>query len=96
MDKEKRTFRLLDMTMDCYQLERKVRDYKQMLDKATAIQTFSNAIQKVSNEYSAFWILEGVAENLYQKSVDRFENIKDFIKTLDAAYAEVPEEEEDE
>ena len=86
MDKTKRTFRLIDMTMDCYQLEHKVRDYKQMLDKATAIQA-------VSNEYS---ILEGVAENMYQKSVDGFENIKDFIKTLDAAYDEVPEEEEEE
>lgn len=89
MDKTKRTFRLLDMTMDCYQLERKVRDYKQMLDKATAIQT-------VSTEYSAFCSLDGVAENMYQKSVDGFENIKDFIKTLDAAYIEVPEEEDDE
>ena len=88
MDKTKRTFRLLDMTMDCYQLERKVRDYKQMLDKATAIQTVS--------EYSSFSSLDGVAENMYQKSVDGFENIKDFIKTLDAAYIEVPEEEDDE
>lgn len=77
------------MTMDCYQLERKVRDYKQMLDKATAIQT-------VSSEYSSFSSLDGVAENMYQKSVDGFENIKDFIKTLDAAYIEVPEEEDDE
>lgn len=76
------------MTMDCYQLERKVRDYKQMLDKATAIQTVS--------EYSSFSSLDGVAENMYQKSVDGFENIKDFIKTLDAAYIEVPEEEDDE
>ena len=88
MDKTKRKFRLLDMTMDCYQLERKVRDYKQMLDKATAIQT-------VSYEYSSFSGLDGVAENMYQKSVDGFENIKDFIKTLDATYIEVPEEEED-
>ena len=77
------------MTMDCCQLERKVRDYKQMLDKATAIQT-------ISNEYSSFSSLDGVAENMYQKSVDGFENIKDFIKTLDAAYIEVPEEEDDE
>ena len=76
------------MTMDCCQLERKVRDYKQMLDKATAIQTVS--------EYSSFSSLDGVAENMYQKSVDGFENIKDFIKTLDAAYIEVPEEEDDE
>ena len=42
------------------------------------------------------WRRNGVAENMYQKSVDGFENIKDFIKTLDAAYIEVPEEEDDE